>query len=325
MGKLPSRVPRIIAVAGGKGGVGKSTVAANLAVGMGRLGTSVTLVDADLGAANLTTMFGELHPNATLADFLDHRVETLDELVMRVAPAVGLVPGTSRPGAANLNNGQKLRLLKATARLGTECVIIDVGAGSSYNVIDLLAAADHKLLVITPQLPSLHNAYALLKATVHRVVRKLSVDETHRSLIDAALANEGKARTIPQLLAVLRPLDERIADEVVESLLRFGIGLVGNQLAPGDERALGRMSALIYDHLLVHAPMIGAVQHSRALSGGLKAGGQTIAGRADACSLAFTQLARTILDTDLARLRGEQRTAMHQTMPLWIQRELQGP
>ncbi|MEJ7601891.1 MAG: P-loop NTPase [Kofleriaceae bacterium] len=325
MAKLPRRIPRIIAVAGGKGGVGKSTVAANLAVGIGRLGTSVTLVDADLGAANLTTMFGELHPTATLADFLDHRTDVLDELVMRVAPAVGLVPGTSRPGAANFNNGQKLRLLKAIARVSTECVIVDVGAGSSYNVIDLLAAADHKLLVITPQLPSLHNAYALLKATVHRIVRKLSADETHRSLIDAALANEGKARTIPQLLAVLRPLDARLADVVADSLQRFGIGLVGNQLADGDERALGRMSALIHDHLLVHAPMIGAVPHSLALSGGLKAGGQTIAGRADACSRAFTQLARTILETDLGRLRGEQRSAMHQTMPLWIQRELQGP
>jgi flagellar biosynthesis protein FlhG len=315
--------PRIIAVAGGKGGVGKSTVAANLAVAIGRLGVSVTLVDADLGAANLTTMFGQLHPKATLADFLDHRTERLDELTMRVAPAVGLVPGTSRPGAANLNNGQKLRFLKATARLSTQCVIVDVGAGSSFNVIDLLAAADHKLLVMTPHLPSLHNAYALLKATVHRAVRRLSLDETHRTLIDAALANEGKARTIPQLLAVLRPLDDQLADLIAETLLRFGIGLVGNQLADGDARAIGRMSALIYDHLLVHAPLVGEVQHSRALAGGLKAGSQTIAGRGDACCHAFAQLARTILETDLARLRGEQRATMFRTMPLWIQRDLQ--
>lgn len=315
--------PRIIAIAGGKGGVGKSTVAANLAIAIGRLGVSVTLVDADLGAANLTTMFGQLHPKATLADFLDHRIEQLDDLTMRVAPAVGLVPGTSRPGAANLNNGQKLRFLKATARLETQCVIIDIGAGSSYNVIDLLAAADHKLLVMTPHLPSLHNAYALLKATVHRVVRKLSIDETHRTLIDAALANEGKARTIPQLLAVLRPLDDQLADLIVDTLLRFGVGLVGNQLAAGDSRAIGRMSELIYDHLLVHAPLVGEIPHSRALAGGLKAGSGTIAGRGDPCSLAFAHLARSLLESDLGRLRGDHRALMQRTMPLWIQRELQ--
>ena len=158
---------------------------------------------------------------------------------------------------------------------------------------------------------------------MHRAVRKLSSDETHRTLIDAALANEGKARTIPQLLAVLRPLDDQLADVIVDSLTRFGVGLIGNQLAEGDARAMGRMSALIYDHLLVRAPLVGEVPHSRALSGGLKAGSQTIAGRGDACSLAFAQLARTILEGDLARLRGDNRALMQRTMPLWVQRELQ--
>src|ERR1043165_8706287 len=105
-------VPRIIAVAGGKGGVGKSTIAVNLALALGRLGLRATLVDADLGAANLHTMLGGLHPTTGRGDFLDHRVEPLDALKTPVPiPTLTLVSGTSRPGAANLGKRDKLRLL----------------------------------------------------------------------------------------------------------------------------------------------------------------------------------------------------------------------
>src|SRR5215467_10384459 len=90
-------VPRIIAVAGGKGGVG-------------------------LGAANLHTMLGVLSPTTGLGDFLDHRVETLDALKTPVAvPTLSLVSGTSRPGAANLAKRDKLRLMSAIAHLDADC------------------------------------------------------------------------------------------------------------------------------------------------------------------------------------------------------------
>jgi flagellar biosynthesis protein FlhG len=72
-------VPRIVAICGGKGGVGKSTIAANLSLAMGRLGHRVVLVDADLGAANLHTMLGITRPLCSLADFFDNRIDGLEE------------------------------------------------------------------------------------------------------------------------------------------------------------------------------------------------------------------------------------------------------
>src|SRR5262245_39125393 len=175
-------VPRMIAVAGGKGGVGKSTLAANLALAIGRLGHRVSLVDADLGAANLHTMLGVLHPPSGIADLIDDRVDSLDEIALSVAPTVRLIPGTSRPGAASLGTAQKLRLIRAIAHLDADAVVVDVGAGTSYTIVDLVGACDVKLFVLAPQLPSLHNAYALLKACVHRMVRRLSIDETQQGL-----------------------------------------------------------------------------------------------------------------------------------------------
>jgi flagellar biosynthesis protein FlhG len=313
-------VPRIVAVAGGKGGVGKSTVAANLALAIGRLGHRVALVDADLGAANLHTMLGALHPARSLSDFLDHNIETLDEARLTVAPNVDLIPGASRPGSANLPSAQKLRLIRAIARLDAECIIVDVGAGTSYTVVDLLGSADLKLLVVAPQLPSLHNAYALLKACVHRVIRKLSADETQISLIDAALAAETRARTVTQLLAVLRPMDASLADMIEDTLSRFGAALVGNQLNTDAEvGALTRMSPLISDHLRVAAPVLAAVRRSNSLAGGLRAGANTLAGANDESFASFRALARAVVDADIGRLRGEDR--QQQTMPLWVSRE----
>ena len=317
-------VPRIIAVGGGKGGVGKSTIAANLALALARLGQRTTLVDADLGAANLHTMLGLLSPTAGLADFLDQRVDTLDSLKTQlVVPTLTLVPGTSRPGAANLSKARKLRLLDAIARLDADCVVVDVGAGASYNVVDLFAAADHKLVVMTPQLPSLHNAYSLLKACVHRVVHGLALDDVQQGLIDSALGHETKARTIAQLLEVLAPLDAALVHRIAETLLHFGVGVVGNMVeSPADAGALSRMSPLIHDHLRIRAPMVVTVPRSAALAGGLRAGVGTLA-RADAGGGVFRKLAMWVLHFDLGQLRGAERSATQTTQPLWLMRDAQ--
>ncbi|MEO7736473.1 MAG: P-loop NTPase [Kofleriaceae bacterium] len=316
-------VPRIIAVAGGKGGVGKSTIAVNLALALGRLGHRVTLVDADLGAANLHTMLGLLNPAAGLADFLDHRVDTLEELKIRVLlPTLHLVPGTSRPGAANLGKPEKLRMLDAIAGLDADCVIVDVGAGAAFNVVDFVVAADHKLFVLTPQLPSLHNGYALLKACVHRVVHRLAIGEVEQNLVDSALGHETKARTITQLLDVIRPIDPALANRIAEVLLHFGVAIVANQIeTPADAAALSRMSPLIHDHLMTYAPMVATIHRSPSLAGSLRAGSGTLAG-ADENGAVFRKLAQAILHVDLAQLRGDARPAGHYTQPLWIQREV---
>ena len=269
-------------------------------------------------------MLGVLRPTSGLADFLDHRADSLDEVKTQVpSSTVGLIAGSSRPGAANLNHAQKIRLIRAVAKLDADVVVVDIGAGTSYTVVDLVAAADLKLFVVTPQLPSLHNVYALMKACVHRIIRRLSEDETQQALIDSALGNETKARTITQLLAVLRPIDAALADRIVDTLTRFGAGLIGNQIeSVGDAGVLDRIGSMIYEHLLVHAPSQAIVKRSNALAGGLKAGARTILDRGDEGYSAFRLLAATMLDADLDKLRGTTRTAMHRTMPMWLQHDI---
>lgn len=322
--KQPKARPRVVAVAGGKGGVGKSTIAVNIATAIGRLGHRVAIVDADLGAANLHTMMGVLHPSQTIAEFIDHKAETLEDVAIQVSPTVSLIAGTSRPGAANMTSQARLRLIRAIARLEVDCVIVDVGAGTAFGVVDQVIAADVKLMVVNPNLPSLHNAYALLKACVHRICRRMASDETQQDLIDAALGQETKARTIPQLLAVLRPLDPTFADKIADTLQRFGGMLVANQLANDREKgAVERMAPLIYDHLLLHTPVTGTIPRTQTLAGGLRAGANTLLERSDETAPAIRRLAGSILDADLLRLRGETRqTPQAGTVPIWVQRDL---
>ena len=259
-----TRAGRIIAVAGGKGGVGKSLVALNLAVMLGRLGYKTTIVDGDLGAPNVHTLLGVTRPGVGLGGYLEHQIETLGEAALDVGlPNLRVVPGTSKAGAANLNAGQKVRLLKAIANLGGDVVIVDVGAGTSYNTIDLVAAADLKLIVMTPQLTSLQNAYTFLKACVQRVLRRLPEDAEARRMFDELLTGDGDGRPVQRAVSILRDEQPALAASVVDVLDRFGVMLVGNMLTSDREHAvLARISDMIADYLMLQAPIVAALPRS---------------------------------------------------------------
>jgi hypothetical protein len=121
---------------------------------------------------------------------------------------------------------------------------------------------------------------------------------------------------------VLQPLDALLADRIATTLSRFGVGIIANQVETGAEgAALARMSPLIQDHLATPAPVIATIRRSPALGGGLRAGAGTLAG-ADDTGSTFRKLAMRLLHTDLAVLRGAERTATQATLPLWIEREV---
>src|SRR5204862_3174172 len=126
---------RIVAVGGGKGGVGKSLVAANLAVALADSGRRVVLVDADLGAANQHTLFGIDQSNSGIQQLLAHEVKHLDDVAIPTAvPNLRIVVGSGAvPGAANINHGQKQKLLRHIRGLDADLVVVDVGAGTSHN------------------------------------------------------------------------------------------------------------------------------------------------------------------------------------------------
>lgn len=210
---LPSS-PRIWAIGGGKGGVGKSVVASGLAVSFARCGRRVVLVDADLGAANLHTLFGEPTASGTLNDFFQKRVEHLSEIVTQTSiPRLGLISGSrALPGDANLPHAQKQKLIRHLRRVAADDVILDLSAGSAFNALDFFLAADHGVLVVVPEPTSVENAYHFLQAAFFRALRVAVRDASVRERIDTVLARRG-----PGALRAPRWLIEEVGAEDVEA------------------------------------------------------------------------------------------------------------
>src|SRR5271169_3293387 len=132
---LPST---IIAVGGGKGGVGKSFFASNLACGLAKIGRSVILVDADLAGANIHILFGIKYPERTLGDYLKKNVATLaDVLLPTQLPNLSLLCGASDfLELANPHYTQKQKVISEITRLNADMIVIDIGAGASLNNLD---------------------------------------------------------------------------------------------------------------------------------------------------------------------------------------------
>ncbi len=155
---------RVLAVTSGKGGVGKTSVVANLGTALSLRGQRVTVLDADFGLANLDILLN-LSPTRNLSHLLRGEAEAR-EIVLQAAPGFRVLPGASGVGAlADLDPEQRQALLAALAPLtdGEDFLLIDTAAGIGRNVVDLCRAAGEILLVTNPEPTSLTDAYGLIK------------------------------------------------------------------------------------------------------------------------------------------------------------------
>jgi flagellar biosynthesis protein FlhG len=165
---------QVIAVTGGKGGVGKTSVSVNLATALASTGKRVMLLDGDLGLANVDVFLG-LSPRHTMAHVLSGE-RSLDEIILESAQGVQVVPGASGVAdLANLSAAGHLNLVQAFSTLSTrvDAMIVDTSAGISHSVMQFSQAAQHVLLVVCDEPASMTDAYALVKvlSRTHNVNR----------------------------------------------------------------------------------------------------------------------------------------------------------
>lgn len=262
------RAARIISVGGGKGGVGKSLVAGNLGVAMAQEGARVILVDADLGAANQHTLFGVDRPGPTIHGLFERSISTLDQAVIPSGvPNLDLIPGSSGAvGAADLSPDQKAQLIQEICALPAEVVIIDVGAGVSFTVLDLFDLGELRLAVLTPQLTSLQNAYAFLKGAVFRELRRVAQTSAQVALVEESPEAGQPMRRMKDLLERAEKEDPEFCGRLRAALGGFGARLIGNQIFdPKEKAALFAVSRMLDDFLGIQAPVLGCLRSTRAL------------------------------------------------------------
>lgn len=159
----------VLAVTSGKGGVGKTFVAANLAVALARAGMATTLLDADLSLANADVLLG-LTPPRTIEHFFRGQVP-LSELAVEGPGGIKVIPaGSGIPELAHLPPEEMLRFVEGLREVGERCdvLLIDTAAGIGDQVSRMLMLADRTVLVTWPEPAALVDAYAALKVALRR-------------------------------------------------------------------------------------------------------------------------------------------------------------
>ncbi|BBF42966.1 flagellar synthesis regulator FleN [Lachnospiraceae bacterium KM106-2] len=167
--QLDKHTAKVITVTSGKGGVGKTNVSVNIAVGLRKQGKKVIILDADFGLANVEVMLG-VRPRYNLADLMFHRKDLVD-IITDGPEGIGFISGGS--GIDELSNMTVDQYTYLSSKLYelddlTDYIIIDTGAGISESVMQFVMSSSEVILVVTPELTSITDAYALLKTLNHK-------------------------------------------------------------------------------------------------------------------------------------------------------------
>lgn len=238
--RITPRARRILSVGGGKGGIGKSLISANLAIALARRGQRVVLVDADLGGANLHTTLGLDLPRRTLSDFIDRKVERLEDVVSPTGiPNLGLVSGAlDNLEAATPKHAQKMRLLRHIQAMDVDYAILDLGAGTHTNVLDFFLVSDHGVLVLVPEPTAVENAYRFVKAAFWRRVRNVSQVFGYEELLHDIMQG-ASFRSPVELVATVVERDPEAGANLANHLAAFRPRLVVNQVRTAQDAEMG--------------------------------------------------------------------------------------
>ncbi len=230
MNSQPQRpLARVITVTSGKGGVGKSNTAINLAIQFRQMGQRVIILDADFGLANIEIMFGAV-PKHNLCDLI-YQGKNIKDIITWGPGEVGFISGGSGiAGLSNLSRDYLIYIIQNLAELDAiaDVVIIDTGAGISDAVLEFLVASGEIILVTTPEPTSITDSYSLLKALnrhprfskeasqIKVIANKVESEEAGKSLFTKLNAVVARYLKLPITYLGAVPQDINLSNAVMQ-------------------------------------------------------------------------------------------------------------
>ncbi len=259
------------ALGGGKGGVGKSIVSLMLGTMLARKGKKVILVDADLGGSNLHTLSGIKYPLFTLADFIQRRVESIEEVIMSTPiDNLRIICGADDIlGLANPKHAQKERLFNNLKKLDADLILLDLGAGTSFTTMDFFLYAPNKLVVFTPQITSIQNAYGFIKSSMYRLLARTFSKEPDCMELIKRLTNPDEKEKIDSIVILkeeFKKLDEEKYVKLINCVESLSMGLIVNMVRDRKETNVGTIvKNVTNDYLGITPEILGYVNYDRLL------------------------------------------------------------
>ncbi len=260
--------PQIWAIGGGKGGVGKSIVSILLSLALARSNQKTVLIDLDLGSANLHTMMGIKTPSRTLNDFITRKYENLEDACIRTHVSnLEMICGASEIlSMANPQFAQKNKIIQSIFAIRADHVVLDLGAGTSFNVLDFFIIADSPIVVHTPQPISIQNAYGFIRNAMFRKLSRItSRHPALQEIIKEAMnpQNELSIRTMSDLRKqVCKDHGERIASQLIAAVARIRPILITNMVKNERDGNASKIIQLVAEkYLMVNAQGIGIIEY----------------------------------------------------------------
>jgi len=233
----------IWAIAGGKGGIGKSFIAANLGIALCERGKKVIVVDADLGGANLHTLLGIPQPSVSLDDFIRRGMRSLKGVLTETGiPNLQLIAGVRDIlTLSNPKQSQKQKIMRHISSLDADHIILDLGTGMAPHIFDFFLISDNGIFLCTPEPTSLENAYQFIRGVFLQRWMNMTTNTEIRKIIELATdANNPEGiRTPFDLLARVEKVDREAGKMFTKGIQDFRPRLILNQARNRKEAELG--------------------------------------------------------------------------------------
>ena len=259
---------QIITLGGGKGGIGKSIMCTNLAVGMALSGQKVVLMDGDFGASNLHALLGISHPPYGFQDlFTNHRLDPESLLIETGIDNLKFISSAGdNPGSANIDPERVQTIISFLKQLKAHTVILDLGPGTSFNVLDFFNIHDQCIVMSTPEVTSVMKTFSFVRAALFRKISlhlkdapelQRLVDHSHPSQADVETC------TIDILRENIKKVDGSQTEEVEKIIRSFKPEVIINRVRNKKDLQTGdNLTNLVKKFLDVDLKYLGHVIES---------------------------------------------------------------
>jgi flagellar biosynthesis protein FlhG len=260
---MQPQISQIYPIGGGKGGVGKSFITANLGALLAKSGKKVVLIDLDLGGSNLHTLLGVNHQKGGLNRFLNKEVKHLENTAVPTFIENLFFIGSSLCSMeiANLLHAHKLKIINAIQKLSFDYILLDLGTGTNFNTLDFFLTSKQGIFICTPEPTAIENSFRFIKAVYLRKLKQIIKRHSFNSASKKAIMPSNYQGVIsPDIIEIVLTYDPDREKSLRNHLSEFNFKFILNQFRKNLDPSMGdKIEDLCNRHFYSNFQFLGTV------------------------------------------------------------------